>query len=79
MNSALWDVISCNAVEVYLLLRSPRNFPIEDYNEVFYTIYERNIVSIQRKKRLGRSNSMGEVDLKSSLVLMFKCLHLAAI
>jgi hypothetical protein len=50
---------------------SPCNFLIEDYIEIFYTIYKWNVPSIECKKRLGCSNSMREVDCPSLVFIDF--------
>jgi hypothetical protein len=61
---------------------SPYHFLIEDYPEMFYTIYKRNVLSIQCKKRLRWSNSMGEVQCQSIVFIDLyvpACLHQASI
>jgi hypothetical protein len=60
---------------------SPCNFHTEDYIEILYTIYKRNISFIHCKKRLMCSNSMGEVDCPSLFFIdfMFLRLHQVAI
>jgi hypothetical protein len=50
---------------------SPCNFLVEDYTEIFYTIYEGNIVSVQCKKGLRWSNSIGEVDCLGLFLIDF--------
>jgi hypothetical protein len=59
--------VGCNRFYV----QSPCNFLIENYTEIFSTICERNISSIQCKNRFGWSNSMGEVDCLSLFFIDF--------
>jgi hypothetical protein len=55
---------------------SPFNFLIEDYTEIFYSIYKWSFASSQWKKRLGWSSSMREVDCPSLVLIDFNILTL---
>jgi hypothetical protein len=57
--------LDCNRFYV----QSPYNFLIVDYSEVFYTICKKNVLFVQCKKRLRWSNSMGEIDCRSLVLI----------
>jgi hypothetical protein len=49
----------------------PRNFPIEDYREIFYTIYRWNVLSLQCKMGLRRSMTTKKVNPLSLMFINF--------
>jgi hypothetical protein len=62
---ALTSIISTRFVQ------SPCNFLIEDYTEIFYTIYKLNVSSVQSKMEFRRSTTARKVDPLSLFFINF--------
>jgi hypothetical protein len=71
LNRSLLNKCSEGLVFDHFYVQSPCKPPIEDYTEIFCTIYKWNIPSIQCKMRHRRTTAAREVDPLSLIFINF--------